>query len=90
MSRTEKEKIYDEQISPLMTEIIKICKENKIAFFANYRLGFDEEAGEDLLCTTSIPNDNEEEIKVLNKLWKVARNNWDVVPNYMAFTITTK
>lgn len=85
-----KEKIYDEQISPLMTQIIKICKDNNIAMFSTYRLGFDEEIGEDLLCTTSIPSGEEEDKKVLDKLWNVARKNWDVVPNFMAFTITTK
>ena len=37
--KSEKEEIYDEQISPLMKQIIDICKEHKISLFANF--GFD-------------------------------------------------
>ena len=37
--KSDKEKIYDEQISPLMSQIIEICKEHKIPLFANF--GFD-------------------------------------------------
>ncbi len=34
--KSEKEKIYDEQISPLMQQIIKVCKEHKIPLFADF------------------------------------------------------
>ena len=34
--KENKEKIYDEQIFPLMEEIIAICKENKIPMFAEF------------------------------------------------------
>src|SRR5450432_4241349 len=34
-----KEQIYDEQISPLMTQIIKICQDHEIDFIANFELG---------------------------------------------------
>ena len=37
--RSEKEKIYDEQISPLLKQVIEICKEHKIPMIANF--GFD-------------------------------------------------
>ena len=37
--KSEKEKIYDEQISSLMKQIIDICKEHKISLFADF--GFD-------------------------------------------------
>ena len=43
-----KEEIYDEQINPLMAQIIEICKDNKIAFLANFRLE------EDLVCTSAV------------------------------------
>ena len=33
-----KEKVYDDQISPLMTQIIAICAEHKIAFIADFSL----------------------------------------------------
>lgn len=48
-----KEKIYDEQISPLMTQIIKICKENDIGMFASVEIS--DSLSED--CLTKInPN----------------------------------
>lgn len=37
--KSEKEKIYDEQISHLIQQVIEICKKNKIPMFANF--GFD-------------------------------------------------
>ena len=42
-----KEQVYDDQINPLMAQIIAICKEHKIAFIANFRLD------EDLACTSA-------------------------------------
>lgn len=40
MEKTEvKEKIYDEQISPLMKQIIEICKTNEIPVFAEFQFG---------------------------------------------------
>ena len=34
-----KETAYDELISPLMTQIIKLCKEHKINFAAQFAIG---------------------------------------------------
>jgi hypothetical protein len=41
-----KEQVYDEQINPLMAQIIAICKEHKIANLCTFSLD------EDLACTT--------------------------------------
>lgn len=50
-----KEQIY-EQIAPLMTQIIKICKDHKIAHVLTFSL----DLGEGLLCTTcNIAEDTE-------------------------------
>ena len=43
-----KEEIYDTQISPLMTQILGICKENRIALICDF--GLDE----DLHCTSAL------------------------------------
>ena len=48
-----KEEIYDEQISPLMTQIIAICKEHKIANVCSFSLDLDE----GLCCTTCMTQD---------------------------------
>ena len=45
-----KEEIYDAQISPLMTQIIAICKEHKIAAVASFAIPIPEDDG--LCCTT--------------------------------------
>ena len=52
----DKEKIYDEQISPLMTEIIDICKKNKVAMLASFAIPKDGD--ESLKCTTCLLEDD--------------------------------
>ena len=47
-----KEEIYDDQIAPLMSKIIEICKANKIANLCTFAL--DDEDGEQLACTTAM------------------------------------
>ena len=56
-----KEQIYDDQISPLMQQIIKICVDNGIAMMASYDIAHDEGGpnGEDcstLTCSTLLPD----------------------------------
>lgn len=48
-----KEQIHDEQISPLIDQIVAICEEHKIAMISSFHLGTDGAAGE-LLCTTAM------------------------------------
>lgn len=55
----DSEAIYDEQIAPLMTQIINICRKNRIPMLATFQYGNDEEAGSDDFCTTRIPFDGE-------------------------------
>jgi hypothetical protein len=59
--RTEKEAIYDNEISPLMAQIIKICRDNNINMATTFSLDFDEDAEETLFCTTVIPSDESDE-----------------------------
>ena len=56
-----KEEIYDSQISPLMLQIIEICKAQGIAMMASFAIGHDGEGpnGEDctgLVCNTLLPD----------------------------------
>jgi hypothetical protein len=51
MSDTPLEDVYDEQISPLMSQIIAICNKHKIANVASFALDEDDD-GQRLLCTT--------------------------------------
>ena len=54
----DREPIYDEQVAPLMTEIIRICLENDIPMVACFQLSDgdrdeDEEMGP-MFCTTAL------------------------------------
>lgn len=56
-----KEEVYDDQISPLMQQIITICKDNGIAMIASFNIAHDGEGpnGEDcshLTCTSHLPD----------------------------------
>jgi hypothetical protein len=56
-----KEQVYDDKISPLMQQIIDICKEHGIAMMASYDIAHDGDGpdGEDcssLVCSTLLPD----------------------------------
>lgn len=48
----DKEAVYDEQISPLMQQVIAICKEHGIPVVASF------EYANDLLCSTIVTDAN--------------------------------
>jgi hypothetical protein len=49
----DKEKVYDEQINPLIKQIIEICEKNKIPGIASFC--YKTTDGIDSFCTTFIP-----------------------------------
>ncbi|WP_149086947.1 hypothetical protein [Pseudomonas prosekii] len=56
-----KEKVYDDQISPLMQQIIGICKDQGIAMVASFDIAHDGQGpnGEDctsLVCSSLLPD----------------------------------
>jgi hypothetical protein len=52
---TPKEKIYDEQIAPLVGQIHAICEQHKIAGLMSFCLGTDpDHNGDELSCTTAL------------------------------------
>ena len=74
MSKEDKafdlENIYDEQIEPLMAQIIKIAQEHKMPMFATFVYKYKDSKDYDL-CTTLLNDPDElgrEEIPKLNKL----------------------
>lgn len=59
MSEKEKpiydlESVYDKQISPLMAQVIAICKEHRMPMLATFQYQRTEERGEGF-CTTMLP-----------------------------------
>ena len=49
----DKEAIYDDEISPLMQQIIEICKRENIPFLMEFGLREGETESEDLYCLTA-------------------------------------
>lgn len=47
-----KEQIYDEQVAPLMTQIIEICRNGGISMIASFAIA--SETDPDLRCTTHL------------------------------------
>ena len=85
-----KEEIYDECISPLMAQILDICKESGINMFATFSIPTEE--SEDLACTSLLAIDKEadpEGCKRMKSLELVARHGWIPQKPWAAFTITT-
>ena len=50
-----KEQVYDERISPLITRILDICKEHGIAMLTTFSLPTDEKPG--LQCSSMCPDE---------------------------------
>jgi hypothetical protein len=68
------EKVYDEQVAPLMSKIIEICKEHKMPMVASFQYQVDEERGPGF-CTTIMvdgPDSKEVRFPTAEKLWKAA------------------
>lgn len=82
-----KEAFYDEKISPLMAQIIALCKEAKINMVADFSLGPDpNNDDEPMFCTTSLPNldpDDEAGMERMTRAYRTLRPRSD----FMAFTI---
>ena len=64
-----KEEIYDEQISPLMAQIITICNEHKIANLCTFALDVEE----DLYCTTAMIGDEYEAPEAYSQMYDLLR-----------------
>lgn len=77
-----KEEVYDSQINPLMSQIIEICKEHKIAALCTFSL----DLAEGLMCTTALLKDEfEPPESLLNALRAIRPRSQS-----LAITVTTK
>lgn len=82
-----KEEAYDEFVSPLMQQVITLCKEHKINAFMTFALDVNDE-GNVLWCTSSLPVDPDdvEGNQKIDEFLHVARPT----SLFAAFTITSK
>lgn len=83
----DKEKIYDEKISPLMSEIIKICKENDIQVLFSCYLKTDDKG--DMSCNTYLESKEENCDKLKNAAKCIALGYIAHKPYFTAMTITS-
>jgi len=88
----DKESIYDEQISPLMTQIIEICKKEDIPMaFQFYLKEADGENKEPLYCTTFLvpakAEMNPDVYDHLKKVCEVMKHGPNGKPVVLAMTI---
>lgn len=87
MTNGPKEAAYDAHISPLMSQIIDLCREHKINAFATFAL--DRTAEDELLkCTTALPIDatDEDGCDLVDRLRRIAR---PPAHGVVAFAITS-
>ena len=87
--RTPKEAIYDEQISPLMSKILEICKAHKIAMLSEFCLGWEEDEEDDenqLCCTSALLKDEHEPTQRILEAYDLLKPK---IAPFMAFTIRT-
>ena len=82
---TQREAIYDREISPLVTRIIALCKEHDIPRIASFDLDDDRDSEErnGLKCSTAILPRN------ASKTLQDAFDALDPKPFFAAFTIRT-
>jgi len=87
MTEWTKEDVYDEQISPLMTQVIAICKEHKIPLVAQFNYASEGEEGP-RFCTTVLPAAalDRDDGGQSARMAKTARNE----PMFAAVTIITQ
>lgn len=79
----DKEAIYDEEIAPLMKQILATCKKHELPFVASFAYGREED-GEVHFCSSAIPHD----VDVLRQAVRVLRGEAVAVPASFAMTIT--
>ncbi len=82
-----KEDAYDNEISPLMAQIIAICNREKIAVLATFQLTPDDVEGGGLACTTALLTDEYEPSAAQLKALDIVN---PPPPVFAAFTITTR
>jgi len=85
------EEVYDDLISPLMAQIIAICKEHDMQAIASFCYKIDDD-GEVHHCTTSLPGQSKTLTAATGVVCHGVRPGQEVhitPPDFVAMTITT-
>jgi len=62
----DKEKIYDDEICPLMGQIVKICQEKKVDIFTSFLLKSNEE--DYMTCDTGFAYEQKQRVDILTAI----------------------
>jgi hypothetical protein len=76
------ERVYDDEIAPLMTRIIAVCKEHRMPMIASFAYKNTDEGID--FCSTSLPFENRN-VSALNQALSVIRSRCAL--SLMAMTI---
>jgi len=77
--RNKKEIIYDEKISPLVKQIIEICKENEINCFMDISIGDTDVE----FCETCLNHNKSMKYSLLKYLSHSAQKGWVNLDNFL-------
>lgn len=69
----DKEDVYDEQIAPLMSEIINICRKNNLPIVASFQYCNRKEDGPGYCSTTLLSGSEDQHMRNLHKAIKASR-----------------
>lgn len=71
-----KEQVYDQQIAPLMTQIIDICQQRGISMVATFALPIP--GNDDLACTTALQDENGDYSPLCRNIVRLIAQNSDI------------
>jgi len=88
MEAMNKEQVYDEKISPLMGQIIEICREHGIAMLMDFAIGHDGEGPDgqdctDLRCSTLLPDETGENAVMHQEALALIRRRGRPIPMHI-------
>jgi len=73
MENFDLEQVYDEQIAPLVAQIIEICKEHKMPFGAQFMYAHTDDEGEQVCSTFMDFRKERGENEHMEELWQVIK-----------------
>lgn len=86
MKDFDKEEEYDRLLSPLMTQIIEICREHEIPMFCSFQFRSTKEDEGDGYCTTHLGGPGHEVNEKFSQCFRAVRSS----PQFATFSIVTK
>jgi hypothetical protein len=84
-----KEQAYDDHVSPLMAQVIALCKEHKINMAAQFALDCDGDNGP-LYCTTILHDVDKDDERGIERMRQCRRVMYPSAPVFAFMTVGGK